>query len=499
MNTKLLTLLWLISLVVNSCVTKPRFTKTHKGKFKYNIDSPIQNAIMAQATAIPIENPAEKRTPKKYFIEMRDSIPHIFMNHIAKMSKSNIDTFVIGISKPFTLEKDKNNKTSIKKIDLSKKQFRINLSHIKTYFNHVELLNPSTRLEVLNTKITLKDTSFFQILSIDRITNETESIDLGSLKRNSSVGFEANTGGEIGFGLINKDSNSSDSQRNRTETSYQNSKEDSLISVLERLTKNQTLNENTKNVNNKLNASMALKIQDDLEENLNLKKNRLKTGYAYCDSNFVISQHAAPLNDIYDNIVVNITIEPKSGKKSTTSIYRFENIVDSEAKKFKPLDSIIFNRITVDYIKCDSSIPSEIKLEGEYEGLIRIAKNKSFSTSVLEYDDKIKFIKVKGEVLTSKLELNKVQFCTDVYKIKITDNSKEYFVYYSNTFQAQEILQILGSDAQESLIKAWFFWMTQNDDEGEFNKIDLIPASGFPGIQLKDLKNKNFKIEFIKI
>src|SRR5690606_11764703 len=65
-----------------------------------------------------------------------------------------------------------------------------------------------------------------------------------------------------------------------------------------------------------------------LEEMLTLKPKRLKTGFIFDKNTVTLAQQAAPLQDIFNNIIITATLEYKSSQ--TPQVHTFQKLFEDD-------------------------------------------------------------------------------------------------------------------------------------------------------------------------
>ncbi len=291
----------------------------------------------------------------------------------------------------------------------------------------------------------------FHLYSIDRLENEMEIIDLGTLERTQNVNFGAKIAGEFGFseGFENNTSESNvpnlQSSTEQIKNAYD--KNGNLIGTFKETQSgniNPTNSNSTKSTasgNQSIKAEVDYSNAENIKENLAIKLKRIKTGFSFTDKKLTIGQRGRPLSDISDNVIVTATIKVRNSSVNlnTKRISKFDKLY-STLGVLNPIKDISISTQHVHYMPCSNA--SNIQLKMEYEGAIRGVKNQVRGVNNLEYDDKVIYYTFESQPSNlSNIEINKSEFCHEVYKIEATFNNDNdtYILCYSRALP-EEVL-----------------------------------------------------------
>lgn len=441
-------LLFLTIIILQSCA-KPLLTNSHNGK--YEAISTNESPIGYKIGILPlvVQSKPEPEKPKTFF-DLKDTVQIKFLDIISKNTKSN-DEIIKYIKQP--LSEIKVDEPTKKKTDFTKITLRLSFTHFKEYLQKSELYHPNTRLEFLNTKLRISNDGVATFYSIDKLENEFDIIDLGTLSRTKNVNFGANITSEVGNSIegatttsdtteINSGNNSFDINNNNTSSGS-----------------NKGSKTNTNNVGVKsgitANGKVSYDNTEEIKEQVNVSLKRLKTGFAFDENSLIISQRGKPLNDIVDGTIVtatfilnNVTGKPNVVKEETVT--SFDKLWND---KNEPNDAskLVYNNRLIKYnefLKTDN----KLKIEGTYDGLLRIVANKNYNNNNLEYDDKVTYSKFVNCLIPPIIvDLN--NYSKKVFRIAIEDKKKG--VIYTLHFISRE-----GADSE-----LLFF---QDDNYNEF-------------------------------
>jgi hypothetical protein len=417
-----------IVLMLASCAS-PKLTNNDRGNYQYKKLTNPETIIEVSVSSLPLPDAPKKESEKlKTFFDLRDSIPNSFLKVIGAKA-TNTKEILDAIKEPLSkVDNQPASGTAANRNILDKNGIKIRLlfTNIKKYYNDKNLLHPNTRLEFLTTRLNLETTDF-SIISIDKIENEFEQIDLGSLERTQGVSFNSKLSVEGNLGMTGETSNTntstSEGQRKGSNTQNVYDEEGRIIGTTsasrDRASSNTKTSNSKANVSNNVSAKGELEYanKEEIKEAFNIKFKRIKTGFSFTPNNITISQRGMPLNDISDNIVVTATLKVNktNTKLDTKRVTEFSKLFDAE-KKTNPIKDIETKVTYVQYPPCYSN--ENIKLSVSYSGVIRSVKNQKKGRNVLEYDDKVIYYAFdKAKEGSSSITINKSEFCHDVFKI----------------------------------------------------------------------------------
>ncbi|AXG69588.1 hypothetical protein KORDIASMS9_01813 [Kordia sp. SMS9] len=407
-------------LILSSCAST-RFsnlyhTIEHKGE--------IKDVVSVNVNALPVPNSTKQKEEKpKTFFDLRDSIPHVFLKVIGE--KSSDETKIIkAIQSPLSIVKKKTN-VSTKLKNLTEIKVRLLFSNIKKYYKNKQLLHPGTRMEFLNTEVKVTQPSDLYIFNIDRLENEFESIDMGTLERTNSVDFSSGISGEA-TGSVSSDSGSNISNNVSNELINSNTQNvydinGNLLGTISNGNNTTDSTKNDKSSNNKIEATKGAKADikfasnEVIKEALNLNYKRLKTGFSFNEKEITISQRGRPLSDISDIVLVTATLKFNQTRVRTTTniLTNFKNLFSNQ--KSKIADNISLNQYIFRAIYCSNA--NDVMLDVNYEGIIRAPKTSRRGRNILEYDDKVKYFDINNKTNPKTIAIPKEYYCEDVYYI----------------------------------------------------------------------------------
>lgn len=462
---------FICAILLYSCGLSPKFSDNNRLRYDDRVTSVDNlNFLKVNLAVLPIPK-VEKKEKEKTFFDLTDSVKLGLFKVLDNNTNSNKEILEI-IKMPFSDIKSPKGEESLIK-DKLQFQVRILLSNIKKYYNNDEFVHPNTRIEILNTYIGFGND--VEIISVDKLENEFETIDLGTLERTASVQFNTKLSGEIGSGNENSNLNSITSEGTEDNTR-----------ALTNLKKSETFsNSNKKSINKKLNASVDFTNSDNLKEAINLKFKKAKISFSISDKIITVSQKGFISNDISDNIILTVTLKLNNGTR-TRHLNLHQNLFDSKSVAL-PFDSVNIKKIYKNFYDCQNV--NNLKIDFGYEGMIRVVRNNIFfnGSNVLEYDDKVRFYKFssvtstqsqkdkpnsdknkndtstqsqkdkhnsdknKNDTLTQSqkdncdsftfnpcdnIKIKKFDFCDQVFRIKAIDNKKKE--YYLKTFEKEK-------------------------------------------------------------
>lgn len=414
----------ILLILLNSCAS-PKLTRNDRGWHSYKTLENPEKVLEVNVSLLPLP-PVAKRMPERprTFFDLRDSVPHTFLKVIGEKA-SNTEEVIKAIREPLSVvDLEKTTKALVE--DYTRFQARFFFSNIKKYYHDRNLMHPNTRLEFLNIYWKLMDESYFSLASIDKIENELEYIDMGTLERVKDVSFGAQLGIEAGMGGGWESGSSEDliggNTSNNKNTGNVYDKDGRLLGSMERVN-GSTANRSTKNNNSRgINANVGGKAEmkyvnnEMIREAMQIKRMRLKTGFSFSSDKIVISQRGGPLSDISDNVVVTATLKANQ-LTQTRRVSLFSELFtkEQEINGWKDID---INTSYVKYIQCPAGDIPEIKVTTSYEGAIRSVKNRTRGRHALEYDDKVVYYSFDNPEAESGLIKNQVlEMCQNVYTI----------------------------------------------------------------------------------
>jgi hypothetical protein len=435
----------LIAIILLGCATT-KITNSSRGKYSYipmdakEFDE--QKYVDVNVSIIPLTKPPKKAKDKpKTFFDLRDSLPHSYLNILDKKT-SNVQDLVNSIKLPLSdikEEKEENNNPLIKGNEF---QVRLWISNEKNFYRSEKLMHPNTRLEYLTTRISIQSSSI-SIKLIDKLQNELELIDMGSLERNNDVKFGSKLSGGLGFetaieGIKSSGDTSELLNGNSTTDSIydQNGNPIKVVTInsgdTSKKNSGQT-NSKSSSIKKGINAELDYVNNESIKEQINVKARMLKTGYSFNDKQLSISQKGIPMAGIPNNLDVTMTLRfDDNNKNATQNIEVFSNLF---IKRYEPnsADNIKINHKVFNYIPC--SEVEDLSCNIEFEGAIRAVENLKRGRNNLEYDDKVIYYSFKGinQLLNPRIvTIDKFNFCNEVYGLITTLENREYSLRIDN-------------------------------------------------------------------
>lgn len=422
-----------------SCIScaELKLSNTSTGLYGYKKDSPSSKDILdVNVGIIPIPNIILQEENPKTFWDLRDSIPHLYLKILSEKIK-DADTFIGTISKPLSVIEKKETKA---KTDYRDIKVRFVFSNIKKYYENKKFMHPNTRLEFLNTTLEIKNNDDAYFYSIDKLENEFEEIDLGTIDRSQEVKFQTNLSAESGIG------GSSNSITGYDKTSS-NENDDGAGNTGSNIINKSKKNTTTSEAKSGYKADVSYANNESIKEAVNGKIKRMKTGFSFSSDKITVSQRGAANRDISDNVYVTATLRLEDNKTDYQYMTSFKNLYDDKNTQVVS-DKIEITQENKLYIKCYSS--NDIEFSTKYSGAIRAVNNTDNDNSYLEFDDNVTFYRISGTTDNIKLKLNKNIFCKKALRIvgKKQNEKKEHVEYrlYIETKGMNEIF-ILDDDA----------------------------------------------------
>jgi hypothetical protein len=415
-----------------SCAS-PKISNLEKGRYTFN-ENATSNTIEVSVSRLPIAVEESVQPKPITFLDMRDSLPHLYMNLLSSKI-SNADTFIIRLSKPI-LPTSKNQGEK-KQTNYTEYRVQFVFNNLKKYYNDERLMHPNTRLEFLTTYLSLPVGSAATFYNINKLQNEFEEIDLGTLSRDQTVSLNAklNVSGGLGGGYENNSSNKAISINNRENSTGNNvyDADGNLIGtinykgIITSTNEGNTSNKSTAEA--KINAALegAYQNSETIKEAIAVQLKRLRTGFNFSERNLVIAQRGRLSGDISDNIYVTATLKvSNSNNVFTLPVYSFEKLYN-ENNQPNIADKLLFSKREVNFVPCDNA--ADITFTTKYEGAIRSVRNLwlNAGTNALEYDDKVTFYRI-GTTTGAPLTIDKSEYCKNAYKFIATDASGARYI-----------------------------------------------------------------------
>ncbi|MBL7845555.1 MAG: hypothetical protein KF846_13675 [Cyclobacteriaceae bacterium] len=476
---------------------QPKLTNNDRGSYTYKEVSEPEKILSVNVTILPLPTPAKKVEEKeKTFFDLRDSIPQTFLRVIGSKA-TKPDDIINAIKSPLsTLSNTPTKPTTFISDDEIK--IRLLFSNIKKYYNDQDLLHPNTRLEFLNTKVVIKG-KYVSIVSIDRIENEFEQIDMGTLSRDQSVNFSTklNLDGSVGATAeqLSSDNNSTNQTGKVSSTQSVYDENGKLIGTVTDSNDQTALSGNTKSRKLVANNSASTKAEiqyannESIKEALAVRYKKMKTGFTFTRESITVSQRGRPLSDISDNIVVTATIKVNNSSDTrldVKKVTKYDGLFAAD-KSPNPVKNIKTTDILVQYAPCHSA--TDISLDVSYEGVIRAVKNQKKGRNVLEYDDQVvynKFTKTNADKATIPM----MTYCHDVFKVVGIDASKVEYVLNLNTGTDNEVL--IYDDHEAGDVQKWLLSLLALQDATKFDSATKLVFISVDGTKRIDVSKAGF-------
>ncbi len=298
-------LLVVFSALIYAGCAAPKITNHSKGKFEYRIVNSV-NFIDVTVTRLHTAKTEVVSTPpilEKTFFDLRDSIPQAFLKVIGDKATS-VDEIIKAIRTPLITPYPTQNMIHQKVIDQRYLTTKLLFSNVKKYYVSSEFMHPNTRLDFLNTQIKLDSQSIAKLVSVDRMENEFEVVDLGTLNNTSEGVFKTGLSGNLGY-TGNKELNYglTDNTGNTVFDGTSNSLYDNAGNMVGtgQLSNNNTQGtirnssgKETVELGAGAKADIGYELKNSLTESVAIKQRRLKTGISFDTAQLTISQRGSP-------------------------------------------------------------------------------------------------------------------------------------------------------------------------------------------------------------
>lgn len=443
--------LCVVAFLITACASTKITNWDSGGKYKYydengkeqSDDKKLIDPLMVNVSLLPLPKSAteEPENPKTFF-DLDKKVQNELLRTLNSNTTKNKE-ILDAIASNLYQVKDNDSKNELQ-TDYTKIQVRAVFSNIKQYFNDKRLIHPNTRLAFLNTTLCLDETQF-QIYSIDKLENDIETIDLGTLNRENNVQFKSNLEAGTSTDITDTNNETSNTTDNFEET------DQNQVKHAKTNTKNTESNKSITSKNG-INGKVSYDIEDKIKEAMNLKLKRMKTGFSLKNGKeLTIMQQGSLLNDISDNTIVTLTFKEKEENlKNKNNVVRFTINQDS-------LEKSGINMRKIQFFSCNKV--NDIKLTTSYNGLIRSAESRGkwlgvaqSRNNILEFDDKVIYYKISRNKDSSNILIfNNYNFCKQLLKVKITFNNKDKKYFYIKPKNQQE-QALLFEDYQQASI-----------------------------------------------
>lgn len=464
----------------------------HHKPYYYRIsDAKVIEVKVGLLPIAPIQPETEKqRSPW----DMRDSIPHILIKTIASKTK-NPKTLIDLMSQPIPSIEKKDAKPL--PTNYTEYKVRINFATVKRYFIDSLFIHPNTRLEFLNTRISIPYQSGLAFYNIDKLENEFEEIDFGNLSRENSVTFNAKlTGtGELGSsvdGTVNNSTVASQSNKNSEEKPVYDEK-GNVVGKINNAGEFSLIKNNGNTVINKsaakvtANAEVGYLNTENIKEAIAIKMKRMKTGFAFSPYEITISQGGRPNGDISHNVYVTTTLRTTVDNTTSRYVYAFANLFNENNQPTNP-DNLIFTKRTVSYSSCTGATPIELPVE--FEGALRVVGNSKQQSgeNALENDDRVTYYHLTTRSAPS-IYIQPGMYCKEVYKI-IARDRQGYKYDLRIRWTSDDEVDLFSDDKPEQFLQ-WLIMQVTHPTRINLNtnKFELYFEGGRPASKIYIAKN----------
>lgn len=478
---------YLLALILlMSCKAKPKLSNSFNSKITWKKYSDPEKILYVNVNTLPLpEKPKEPKKEAVKIFQLRDSLPHKLIEVFADKT-TNVKDLVEAFKLP--LSKIESDKPKIPELPNNRIKLRFQFSNIKKYFNDEIMVHPNTRLDRLNTTLTITNGNY-HFLTIDRLENEIEEMDMGTLKRTNKVSYNGKLTGNLGStsntqstdnkGYNNTFSNTNGGNRklydeNGNEVNVFQNSDGNSFNYIDNNSKT-----DSSSTGAGINGELSYNNEDSIEEAVNLQLRRPKTSFSFSKDKLIVSQKGFFNYDISDNVFVTATLEANSLSRivSPANALDFSSIYDKDGK-YKKVNSIGFKRKPFEYVPCMNS--QKIPISIYYEGSLRTVDTKN-GNNLLEYDDNITYYNFSKQLDENTLIIDKWDNCNDVfiviaeskttnkkYRLCIDDSlsrqQNEVVELYDNKYSFLRWLSHLQSLSQPNLKANFELFLLNTDD-----------------------------------
>ncbi len=453
---------FLLYTIMLAACARPLISNLQKGQYQYKVAPDSLLGVSVGVT--PFLKIAEEWEKPKTFFDLRDSLAHVYLRIVASQVR-HPDSLIKYLAKPI-IDSPKKPAES-KPTDFTLYKVQLHFGHWNKFYNSSEMMHGNTRLEYLTNYLTLP--SGVSLYSVDKLQNEIDEIDLGTLSRDQTVTFNTKLTSEYGAGgTVNNTANAKNTSTSsdgtvRKETVYDGKgnvvgtidKTDNIGGTLE----GSNTATNTASANAKVAGELGYLNNETIKEAVALKLRRLRTGFSFSDKQLVVAQRGRPLGDISYNTIVTVTLKISNpGNVFSPNVYDFKRLFADSGDPVKAND-LIFSARTVNFVPCEAA--TDVKIGTKYEGAIRAAGNEKGNTgnNALEYDDKVTFYKINGKCGDDVL-IEKYTFCKKAFRVTATDTSGKRYILKIAAPNPEELL--LFSDDKPEIFLQWVLEQREN-------------------------------------
>lgn len=481
---------WLGIILMPSCAVKPVFSELHKGPYNYAVLN--SDIINVSVTTLPLSQSVKEDEPLLMFTDLPDSLKHLYLKEMALKTKSPEELIRI-LKTPLSDIKPKKKELATRFYD--ELRIRLNFANFKKYYNSKEFMHPNTRLEILNTSLVIPENSLGYFYSIDKLENEFEEIDFGSLERSQNIKFGSKLTGDGGLGSsysqTGTQKSTEDSKLNKGSSNKVYNKDGTEIGLIsttgELGTSNEKVSQSTSGAEAKVSAKAEVEYLNDqtIKEAIAVKLRKMKTGFSMEERQLNVSQQGRPNGDVSDNVYINVTLKFKNPYQigQSKDVFSFGNLYDENNIPLAANKLTYFQR-NVNYISCEKA--DDLIMATRYEGAVRVVGNSKSraGNNALEFDDQITYYKIPASN-GKDISIDKTLFCKESFKVVATVGKDTLILYISDPIKKELDLFI---DDQPVLFFQWLNDQIKNPSErmltsskfelyfqgAEFNKIQLV-------------------------
>jgi len=290
---------------------------------------------------------------------------------------------------------------TIKTIVIDKTEFILPLAIMiqSKFYKDKSTYNPANRIEQLDHKIWIDSNTNFEIVQINKIVNEFETINLGDLTHTNT--------NEFGIDLSYSPTFST-TRGNTDITVLGNTTDDSSDTTTNVITK-------TNDNGGGANAGISYKNTEVLHEKINLRQDKISTAFSFTNDTINIQQQAKPLTGISKNVIINVKFKSKNATQNEilkTSNYKNGN-------QYNLPKELKINTVKYIYTPCGiGNTTNNLNLYYNFDALLRIVKKNKGDNTNIEADDEVNFIYKITAKDKKKLEIDSSKFCDMIWQIR---------------------------------------------------------------------------------
>lgn len=433
------------TILMESCATTKLTGWDSGGKYQYFDENgntiaenrKLNDPVDVSVSFLQIQNATVKEEEKsKNFFDLSEKVQERFLSTLNSNTKENKE--ILDVLKNDLYASGKKEENISLPTDYTKIKIRAVFSVIKKYYNDQRLVHPNTRLALLNTRMELDKDSPFYISLIDKIENEFEEIDMGTISRENSVAFKSSLEGSMG-------NTTNISDKRDTEDSLDDSAEDQETgSTTKNSKKSGSHKEISSETKNGASAKVSYDINDKINELVSVNLKRMTSGFSLEGGKKLTLMQQGSLNrDISNNTIVTMSIS-STGYSDHQNVFRFEDLFINN--KASSADKSKYSVRDIKFFRCSGE---DLIFRVNYEGAIRSAKNRGNwlgmsqgRNNILEYDDKVSFYKIKSAKAedSNKIKFKRKEFCKALANIKLIYNKSSAIFEVKTIDKATQVL-----------------------------------------------------------